>query len=122
MIRAEHLVRAHVQAVVGMQVADQHRIDVLARGIPLQGAERAVAEIDKQLESVSGDEVAGGRAGRTRETARASHDGQVHSSLMLRAGELDLAEPNIYPECLKGGMIPACGDDAQGAKAPGRPE
>src|SRR5258708_9149187 len=85
MIRAEHLVRAHVQAVIGMQVADEHSIDVLASGVLLQGAECAVAEIDKQPESVTSDQVARGRAGRAGETARAAHNRQVHSSPMLRA-------------------------------------
>src|SRR6266702_46123 len=36
--------------------------------------------------------------------------------------EPELAEPNIYPECPKDDMIPACGDDARAVLPPGRPD
>src|SRR5262245_9131527 len=44
--RAEYLERAHVQAVIRMQVADQHRVDARRVSESLQSAERAVAQVD----------------------------------------------------------------------------
>ena len=42
-----HVVAGHVDAVVGVQVAQQDGVDRERVDVPLQGAERAVAEVER---------------------------------------------------------------------------
>jgi hypothetical protein len=53
--------RRDVQAVVGVQVGEEDRVDARRVGVALQGAEGPVAEVEDQPETVVLDEVAGGR-------------------------------------------------------------
>ncbi len=61
-VLAEHLVGAHVHAVIGVQVTDQHGVDLRGIGASLQRAERAVAEVDQQAEAIGVYQVARCRA------------------------------------------------------------
>ena len=79
-------VPAHVQAVVGVQVAQGDRVDVVQAGVPLQHAQRAVAQIEHEPEALRLQQVAGGRAFRAGEAARAPDDGQPHAQQDRGAG------------------------------------
>src|SRR5215472_6302609 len=75
---ARHRVAAQVEAVISVQVADPDRVDLVEADVTLQGAERPAAEVDQQPEALGLHQVAGGRAVRPREAARASDDGKPH--------------------------------------------
>src|ERR1022692_323036 len=71
---------AQVQAVIGVQVAQADRVDVVEPRITLQRPERPVAQIQQQPEPARLHQIAGGRAVRAGKAARAADDGEQHDA------------------------------------------
>ena len=66
---------AEVDAVVGVQVAHEHRVEVLRREVALQGAQRAASEVDQEVPQRPRPRPARGRtrrASRGRRTSRST--------------------------------------------------
>src|SRR5262249_46898408 len=85
-----------VEAVVAVQVRDEHRVDVEEVADPAEVAERTVPEVDEQPETVLLDEVGRARRVRTGEGAGASDDREVHASCSARPASW-LTEPTSGP-------------------------
>src|SRR5271165_3811101 len=78
MVVLRHRQAAHVQAVVGMQMAQADRIDLGELTVELQRAEGPAAKIKDEAEVASVNQVTGRRAGRAGKTARPADDRYLH--------------------------------------------
>jgi hypothetical protein len=64
--------------VIRVQVAQQDRVDLTEPGVPLQGAERAVAEVENEPEVTGIDQVTGCRAVRSGKAAGPADNRYLH--------------------------------------------
>ena len=78
MVILEDGVPDHVDAVVGMQMAEADRIDIGEPGVLLEGPDGAVTEIEHHPEIAGINQVTGCRALRAREAARPADDRYLH--------------------------------------------
>ena len=53
-VAAQHVVAAEVRAVVGVQVAEEHRVDGQRVGVPLEGTESAGPEVEQHPPGATG--------------------------------------------------------------------
>jgi hypothetical protein len=51
---------AQVQTVIGVQVRQHDRVDLIESDVTLEGSERTVAQVEEEMEAVVLDEIAGG--------------------------------------------------------------
>ena len=82
-VAAQHVVAAHVDVVVGVQVADQYAVDAQRVDVVVQRAERAVAELEQHppgaaVGVVGLEQVAGGRRVGAGIGTRAADHGDPH--------------------------------------------
>src|SRR6185437_3376091 len=75
-VRLRHPVPAQVKTVIRVQVAQADGIDAGQRGVPLQRAEGAVAEIDEQPEALVLEQIGRSRAVRAGEGTRTPDDSE----------------------------------------------
>ena len=82
-VLAQHVVAGHVDAVVGVQVREEHRVDVEGVDVAVQRSQRAVAEVHQDVPGaalVLGlHQVARRRRVRARVGPAAPHDRQLHA-------------------------------------------